>query len=136
MYNNNININIWKWKKSTTEFQCAQFLAVIQDPVHSYEQFCKITKNAITFNCDLDFLEKNCSLKGINKDWKTATCIIFTQFLNVLPSHLLEIKKQSKYQNRKLRITSIQNKIYRTTNCRENIVLFSCDVFIENLLNI
>ena len=32
-------------KKSTTEFQCAQFLAVsLQDPVHSYEQFCKITR--------------------------------------------------------------------------------------------
>lgn len=43
-------------KKSTTESQCAQFLAVsLQGPVHSYEQFCKITRMLLLLICDLDF---------------------------------------------------------------------------------
>lgn len=64
-------------KKSTTEFQCAQFLAVsLQDPVHSYEQFCKITRMLLLLIVTWT-LEKLQVSGIINKDQKTATCIIF-----------------------------------------------------------
>lgn len=86
-------------KKSTTEFQCAQFLAVsLQDPVHSYEQFCKITRMLLLLI--VTWTVEKLQVSGINKDQKQQPVSFHTNFTTVLlTTFRLKSKANIKIEN-------------------------------------
>lgn len=96
-------------KKSTTEFLCAQFLAVsLQDPVHSYEQFCKITRMLLLLIVTWT-LEK-LQVSGINIDWETETWIILLYpFSNSITYHIKRQKVNKTAEVRNQIYASIKN---------------------------